>query len=90
MVNPNKGLRPPSPAMPKMTPEEKREVAARARAEEIGEDVMRAVTTMLVDALAIDELREHVVRRLLAMPEGERIREIQRIIQAAGLSIPTA
>ena len=50
-----------------MTPEQKRrrEAKASARAEKTQEVVMRAVTILLTDAWSLDELREHVVRRLL-------------------------
>jgi hypothetical protein len=51
-----------------MTPEEKRRRGAKAsaRAEKIKADVMRAVAILITDAWTPDELREHVVRRLLA------------------------
>ena len=67
-----------------MTSKEKqqREAAERARAERIKEDVMRAVAILITDAWTLDELREHVVRRLLALPKEERMREIKRIMRA--------
>jgi hypothetical protein len=48
---------------------------------------MRAVTTLLTDAWTLDELREHVVRRLLALPKEERMREIKRIMRAVDTDI---
>jgi hypothetical protein len=71
-----------------VTPEEKRRDAkASARAEKIKEDVMRTVTILLADAWSLDELREHVVRRLLALPKEERTRELKRIMRAVGTDI---
>ena len=71
-----------------MTPKEKRrEAAERARAEKIQADVMRAVAILLTDAWTLDELREHVVRRLLALPKEERMREIKRIMRAVDTDI---
>jgi hypothetical protein len=71
-----------------MTPEEKRrrDAKASARAEKIKEDVMRAVAILLADAWSLDELREHVVRRLLALPKEERMRGSSG---SCGPSIPT-
>jgi hypothetical protein len=72
-----------------MTPEEKRrrDAKASARAEKIKEDVMRAVAILITDAWTLDELREHVVRRLLALPKEERMREIKRIMRAVDTDI---
>ena len=72
-----------------MTPKEKqqREAAERARAEKIKEDVMRAVAILITDAWTLDELREHVVRRLLALPKEERMRELKRIMRAVDTDI---
>jgi len=72
-----------------MTSKEKqqREAAERARAERIKEDVMRAVAILITDAWTLDELREHVVRRLLALPKEERMREIKRIMRAVDTDI---
>jgi hypothetical protein len=72
-----------------MTSKEKqqREAAERARAEKIKEDVMRAVAILITDAWTLDELREHVVRRLLALPKEERMREIKRIMRAVDTDI---
>jgi hypothetical protein len=86
-----KGPLPASPRSTKMTPEEKRRRDARekARAEKIKEkeDVMRAVAILITDAWTLDELREHVVRRLLALPKEERMREIKRIMRAVDTDI---
>jgi hypothetical protein len=48
-----------------MTPEQKRrrDAKAKAQAEKIHADTMRAVAILLTDAWTLDELREHVVRR---------------------------
>jgi hypothetical protein len=73
-----------------MTSKEKqqREAAkASARAEKIQEVVMRAVTILLTDAWSLDELRGHVVRRLLALPKEERMRELKRIMRAVDTDI---
>lgn len=60
----------------------KPEQYAKATRAEIQADVMRAVAVLLTDAWTLDELREHVVRRLLALPKQERAREIKRIMRA--------
>jgi hypothetical protein len=72
-----------------MTPKEKqqREAAKRARAQEMKAEVMRAVAILITDAWTLDELREHVVRRLLALPKEERMREIKRIMRAVDTDI---
>jgi hypothetical protein len=73
-----------------MTSKEKqqREAAkASARAEKIQADVMRAVAILLTDGWTLDELREHVVRRLLALPKEERLRELKRIMRAVDIDI---
>jgi hypothetical protein len=51
------------------------------------EDAMRAVAILLADAWSLDELREHVVRRLLALPKEERVRELKRIARAVDADI---
>jgi hypothetical protein len=51
------------------------------------EDAMRAVAILLADAWSLDELREHVVRRLLALPKEERMRELKRIARAVDTDI---
>jgi hypothetical protein len=67
---------------------QQREAAkASARAEKIQADVMRAVAILLADAWTLDELREHVVRRLLALPKEERTRELKRIARAVDTDI---
>ena len=48
---------------------------------------MRAVAILITDAWTLDELREHVVRRLLALPKEARMREIKRIMRAVDTDI---